>query len=324
MKICLLLFYLSALFNLVVANECKRFFPDGIKLIDGVKAYAISKDKLISFSCPKSSKIIAYDPFKGLCLFKGSSKKTFKLTKDRKFLFFCPSKNQRRVKILSYPSSIYPGRIKNRYKNGALFGECCSLAGIVNSNGEWYDSSSILRLLKKNIYHGDVGIRFAYKNGKVLANRVNPFINLPILPGDEIVKIDKIQHPSLNQVRDRVDNCRNGKEISFKVIRKNRSYNFKLKCFKRVGGGIISDTFLENFGIWFNKKLIINKVDKNGAGFKNGLRVGDRLLKIGKNMVSTENSVQRVLSSYSLKKSKPKTMLWERDNFQFFLLPYSI
>lgn len=325
MKIWLLLaLFIFTFSNSVAANECKKFFPDGIKIIDGIKAYAISRDKLISFGCPKSSKIIAYDRFKGLCLFKGSSKKPFKLTKERKFLFFCSTKSQKRVKIQSYPSSIYPGRIKNRYKNGALFGDCCSLAGIVNSDGEWYDSSSILKLLKKDTYHGDVGVRFSYKKGRVLVNRVNPFIDTPLLPGDRIIGIDKIKYPSLDKVRDIVDNCKSGEKIFFKVVRKNRRYSFKLKCFKRVGGGMISDTFLENFGIWFNKKLIISKIDKNGEGFKCGLKIGDRLLKVDGKMVFSENGVQKILSSYSLKRSKPKTMLWERDNFQFFLLPSSI
>jgi len=157
-----------------------------------------------------------------------------------------------------------------------------------------------------------------------LVNRVNPFINLPLLPGDKVIKIDKIKYPSLDQIRDRVDNCKSGEKIFFNVVRKNRNYNFKLKCFERVGGGRVSDTFLENFGIWFNKKLIISKIDPNRAGFKSGLRIGDRLLKVDGSMVFTQNGVQEILSSYSLKRSKPKAMLWERDNFQFFLLPSSI
>jgi len=320
-----LLLLLYSYSSVAFANECRKFFPGSLKVIDGYPAFAVAKDRFVSLKCPSDKKVIAYDRFKGLCLFKDTSKKPFYLTKYKTKLFFCQSDKPKAVTILSYPSSIYSGHIKEKIKKrGALFGECCHLAGVVDLNGEWYDTSSIKKLLHKNTKHSDIGARFSLKGKQVVVKRVNPFVKLPLLPGDKVVKIEKIKYPTLKQVRDMVDSCKVGRKIFMEIVRGRKSFKYKLKCFKRVGGGKISDTFLENLGIWFNKNLIISDIDKRGIGYKNGLRKGDRLLKIDKKLVFTQTDVQRVMSSYAVKKSIPKIMLWERNGFQFFLSPTSI
>lgn len=320
----LLLFFYSYS-SCAFANECRKFFPGSLKVIDGYPAFAVAKDRFISLKCPKDKKIIAYDHFKGLCLFKDTAKKPFHLTKHRTELFFCQSDKPKAVTILSYPSSIYPGRIKeNVKKRGALFGECCHFAGVIDLDGEWYGVTSIKKLLHKNIKHSDIGVRFSLKGKQVVIESVNPFLKLPLLPGDRVKKIEKIKYPTLKQVRDIIDSCKIGRKIFMEIVRDKKSFKYKVECFKRVGGGKISDTFLENLGVWFNKKLVISDIDKRGIGYKNGLRKGDRLLKIDKKIVSTQMDVQRVMSSYAVKKSMPKTILWERKGFQFFLSPTSI
>jgi len=326
MKIWLfLLFSLYSFTTLMFANECKKFFPGSLKTIDGYPAFAVEKDRFVSLQCPSNKKIIAYDRFKGLCLFEDTSKKPFYLTKNRLYLHFCLSDKPRAVTILSYPASIYPGLIKGNFKkSGALFGECCHLAGVVDHNGEWFDASDIKKLLHKNTRHSDIGVRFLLKGKHVVIKRVDPFVKSPLLPGDRVVEIEKIKYPTLWQVRDRVDSCKIGEKIFIKVIRDRKSLSYRLNCFNRVGGGKISDTFLEHMGIWFNEKLVISDIDKSGTGYKSGLRKGDRLLKIGESMVYTQMDVQRVMNSYAVKKSMPKTILWERKGFQFFLSPTSI
>ena len=319
----LLLFYFYS--PVAFANECRKFFPRSLKVIDGYPAFAVAKDRFISLKCPNNKKIIAYDRFKGLCLFKDTTKKPFYLTKHRTELFFCQSDKPKAVTILSYPSSVYPGRIKeNIKKRGALFGECCHLAGVIDLDGKWYGVTSIKKLLHKNTKHSDIGVRFSLKGKQVVVERVNPFLKRHLLPGDRVKKIEKIKYPTLKQVRDTIDSCKVGREIFMQIVRGKKTFKYKIACFKRVGGGKISDTFLENLGVWFNKNLVISNIDKRGSGYKIGLRKGDRLLKIDKKLVSTQMDVQRVMSSYAVKKSMPKTMLWERKCFQFFLSPTSI
>ena len=319
----LLLFYS---YNLCAfANECRKFFSESLKVTDGYPAFAVAKDRFISLKCPSDKKIIAYDRFKGLCLFEDTTKKPFYLTKHKAKLFFCQSDKPKAVTILSYPSSVYPGRIKeNVKKRGALFGECCHLAGIIDLGGKWYDVTSIKKLLHKKTKHSDIGVRFSLKGKQVVVKRVNPFLKLPLLPSDRVKKIEKITYPTLKEVRDIIDSCKVGKKIFIEIVRGKKSFKYKIECFKRVGGGKISDTFLEQFGIWFNKKLVISDIDRSGIGYKSGLQKGDRLLKIDESIVYTQADVQKVLSSYSVKKSMPKNILWERNGFQFFLSPTSI
>jgi len=322
------LFFLLFLYQfpmLIFADECREFFPDSTKVIDNYPAFAVAKDRFVSLKCPDNKEIVAYDRFKGLCLFKDSVKKPFYLAKHKVKLHFCQSGKSKTATILSYPSSIYPGRIKESIKKkGALFGECCHIAGIVKLNGEWFDVTSIKRLLRKDTKHSDIGVRFSLEGENVIIRGVNPFLNLPLLPGDIVKKIKKIKHPTLKEVRDTIDNCKVGREIFIQIARGKKTFKYNIRCFKRVGGGKISDTFLENFGVWFDKRLVISDIDKKGIGYKNGLRKGDRLLKIDKKIVSTQMDVQNVMSSYATKKNLPKNMLWERKGFQFFLLPTSI
>jgi hypothetical protein len=325
MKIWLYFLFFYILLAQSYANSCKKYFPESLKVIDGYPAFAVAKDRFISFKCPKNRKVIAYDRFKGLCLFEERVKKPFYLVKHKTKLTFCQSNRPHSATILSYPSSIYPGHIKERVKEPtALFGECCHIAGIVDLNGEWFDVSSIKRLLHKDTEHSDIGIRFSTQGKYAVVKRVDPFVKLSLLPRDRVVKIDKIKDPTLKQVRDKVDSCRVGQKIFIEVIRNKRYLSFKVNCFKRVGGGKVSDTFLEHWGVWFSKSLVISDIDKSGEGYKIGLRRGDRLLKIDEDLVSTQQDVQRVMSSYAVKKSMPKRMLWERDGFQFFLSTTSI
>jgi len=321
----LLLFFLYSSSSFLFANECKRFFPGSSKVVDGYPAFAVAKDRFISLKCPNDKTIIAYDRFKGLCLFQDTTKKPFFLTNYRTNLYFCQSDKPKAVTILSYPSSIYPGRIKEDLKKrGALFGECCHLAGVVDLNGEWFDATSIKKLLHKDTRHSDIGVRFSLQGKRVVVKRVDPFVKSPILPRDIVVRIEKIKNPTLKQVRDKVDSCKVGGKIFIEVIRNKKTFSYRVNCFKRVGGGKVSDTFLEHFGLWFDNKLVINDIDKSGTGYKSGLRKGDRLLKIDENLVHTKMDAQRVMSSYAVKKSTPKTILWERNSFQFFLSTTSI
>ena len=302
-----------------------RFFPGSLKVVDGYPAYAIAKNRFVSLKCPNNKKIIAYDRFKGLCLFEDTTKKPFYLAKHKTKLYFCQSGKRKTATIQFLPSSIYPGRIKEIVRErGALFGECCHLSGIFDLGGEWFDVTSIKKLLHKDTKHSDIGVRFSLKGKYTVIKRVDPFLKLPLLPGDRVVKIDKIKNPTLKQVRDKIDSCKVGRKIFIEVMRNKRRFSYRVGCFKRVGGGKISDTFLEAFGIWFDKDLQIIEIDKNGLGYKRGLRKGDKLLKVGKRKVNSWIDVQEVLSSYAVNKSIPRAILWERDSFQFFLSPTSI
>ncbi|BDY13239.1 PDZ domain-containing protein [Hydrogenimonas cancrithermarum] len=289
-------------------------------MIGGHPAYAVAKNRFLSLVCPPNKKVIANDPFKGLCLFEDTAAKPFYLTAAKPPLFYCPANRPEPVEIVSYPVSIYPGKLKKEYENeGALFGGCCRLAGLVASGGIWFDTAAIRKLIKGDTRHGDIGVRFTAEKEKVTVTAVDPFSKLPLMPGDRLMAIEKLNHPTLRQLRERIDRCQAGETLFLLVGRNGKSFGLHAACFDRVGGGKLSDTFLEHYGIWFDDRLAVREIAHDGIAYKKGIRRGDRLVMIEGKKVKNQAEVRVLLSHYGVKKSVPENMLWERENFQFFL-----
>ncbi|WP_457594836.1 hypothetical protein [Hydrogenimonas sp.] len=313
----ILLLFHTALF----ADSCFRFFPGSYVVIDGVPAYAVSKTAFVSLRCPEGRKVLAHDRLRGLCLFEGEAERPFLLTEAKPPLFFCPSKEPRKVTLLSYPAGIEPGRVKDSIgEEGALFSSCCRLAGIVDASGGWFGSDAIADLLRGRVCHADTGLRFAESEGSgVVVRYVDPYLSPPLLPGDRIVEAGGVREPSLQRLEKRIDRCAKGEALAFAVQRGTQRVEAEVPCRKRMGGGKLSDTFLERFGIWFDKKLRIVEIDPEGEAFAAGLRNGDRLLRIGSADVASQRDVLACLTRFAVKKSVPQNMLWERAGLQFFL-----
>jgi len=98
-----------------------------------------------------------------------------------------------------------------------------------------------------------------------------------------------------------------------KIKRNNKFLTFTVKIRKRYGGGYLSDTFLEQKGLYFNKQMKIIKISKEFL--KNGVKNGDKLLQV--NGVTIMNQAQ--LRDYLQKNKDYSSMLIERNNFQFFV-----
>ncbi|WP_456381781.1 PDZ domain-containing protein [Hydrogenimonas sp.] len=317
--ILLSLFSLLFLFSdTLTAESCFDFFPDAYKVVEGHSSYAVAKNRFIAFHCPEREKIVAKDEFEGLCLFESPVRRPFPLADPKPPLLFHPSEKVRHVDILSSPFSIYPGRVEKGFgKEGALFTACCGLVGIVDGEGRWFGRNAMERLLRGETYHGDVGVRFERMRKDRVVSAIDPFVRVPLLPGDRLLKAGKSNDASFETLAQEIDRCRRGKSLSVTVSRDGKTLTFSLKCFERTGGGKVSDTFLERFGFRFDRRLRIVRVEKKGK--RQGVREGDRLLQIGRFPVADEADVQRVLTDFSLRKTVPKRLLWERDGFQFFL-----
>ncbi len=306
-------------------KSCFSFFPGSYIMIDGHPAFAVKKDTFLSLKCPSGKKIVAQDPFRGLCLFEQKVSKPLPLSDAKPPLYICPDKRELDRPIRSFPVSIFAGELTVRPGHeGALFAGCCRLAGIFDAEGGWFDAASIRRLVKGETYHGDIGVRFATIEGKVAAESVDPFASSGFRPGDVVLGIGDGSRPDLRDVRDRIDRCAEGEKVPFTVKRGEKRLKIEAQCFERTGGGAISDTFLERFGTYFSKSLRIEKIDPSSMAYKRGLRVGDRLLMIDGKSVEKEEDVRALLSGYGVQKSTPENMLWEREGFQFFLLPASL
>ncbi|WP_456450891.1 PDZ domain-containing protein [Hydrogenimonas sp.] len=323
-RIALLFLSLFLFFSPLFADGCFRFFPGSFKVIDGHPAYAVAKNRFVSLVCPTGKRTLVHDEFRGLCLFEDASGRPLYLTDTTKGLYFCPAEGKQSVKVLSRPAGVRPGRLSPAPgAEGAVFGSCCRMAGIVRSDGGWFDTKAIRRLMRGDTYHGDVGLRFAAREGKTVVTAVDPFARSGLRLGDEVVSVAG-RKTSLRTLLEAVDRCKEGGTLTLGFLRAGEKRARHLACFERFGGGAVSDTFLERFGLRFDAKLRVVRLEKGSDAWKRGLRVGDRLLQMDGRKVVGWRDVREILTKAAETGRLPETVLWERAGFQFFLLPYTL
>ncbi len=318
------LFFLS--YPLFAENGgCFRFFPDSFRVVDSIPAYAVAKNRFVSIGCPDGKKIVSHDRFTGLCIFEENASRPLYMSDAKPPLYLCPDKKRADKAIRSYPVSVFPGKVAvDTEHGGAIFSGCCKLAGIFGKGGIWFDASSIKRILGGKTLHGDIGARFKTENGAVTVEAVDPFSGCDLKPGDRVIKAGRKSRPDLRYLLETIDECKPHDKFRLVVERGGAVHEINASCFERFGGGKISDTFLERFGMEFSSSLRIIHLDSASISYMKGLRVGDKLLMIDGKAVESETDVRALLSGYVIQKSTPGNMLWERDGFQFFLLPTSL
>ena len=304
---------------------CFKFFPNSFKVIGGHSSYAVSKNIFVSFKCPTGKKVVSKDRFKGLCLFEDSAQNPLYLSDLKPPLYICPDKRVLKNPIESYPVSIFAGRLKERPGHeGAIFSGCCRLAAIFDSSGRWFGANDIRKLLKSMTNHSDIGVRFVKEDAGVVVESIDPYAGMELRVGDVLVQVGTKKNPTLESVRESVDGCRPKESLNLFFKRNGKSFKIEANCFERVGGGEVSDTFLERFGMEFSPTLKIVHIDPSSIAYKKGLREGDALLAIDGTKVESERDVREVLSEMAIQKTTPQNMLWERKEFQFFLLPTAL
>jgi len=105
-----------------------------------------------------------------------------------------------------------------------------------------------------------------------------------------------------------------GSRHNVKVRRNSKVINIKVRSQERLSGGYKVETYLEQYGLTFDKNLFIIKINKNKKFY--GLRLGDQLLKVNEHNVKNQEDVMKYISDF---KFHP-TLLFERNaNFHFFV-----
>jgi hypothetical protein len=196
----------------------------------------------------------------------------------------------------------------NNMQSGLLTTNCCFLDALVSKDGviELEYIKNFINNKTSNYF--DVGIRFY--SFKPIVSSVDPFFkNNPFKLKDIIIKIDNKKVSNSADLMQKI--LFSNKEHTFMIKRDKNIFNFSLKPQRRYGGGYISDTFLERFGIFFSKDL---KVIENRYN-KFGLVVGDVLLKVNNKNVKDYKDIQMALS-YT---KKSVSLLFLRDGFEFFV-----
>ena len=323
------MFRLFLAFNLLLLNlyACKGGYASCVSKVrdsHSIQKCSIyipisTQQRVIYSHCLPNKKILKYDPF--LSLYLVEDKPGFKYPFDinmriqlgvamvndkiaREGTF---TQNQIGLNTLAKFSEplIYPAIVSSR---------CCSLEGIVTQRGIIQKEYLYRFIHTKNVRYADIGVRIKDENGLAIVNARDPFMkHNPFAIGDCIVAYDKKKVHSASALMRAILFSKIGSKHQVKIKRDKKFLTFNVESMQRYGGGDISDTFLEQKGIYFDKSLAITKFR---GSFKNyDLKVGDRLIQVNGKRVKT----QKELREYIEKFKDYSSLLFERKNFQFFV-----
>ncbi|WP_310440924.1 PDZ domain-containing protein [Sulfurimonas sp.] len=278
-----------------------------------------NNQKLIFSTTAPDAKIIKHDPYLSLYLVEETNnfKYPFRINMNpASALFGVDNKRivkgkilKREVGLESFATFSEPLSVPS-----LLLNSCCALEGIVTPLGI-IEKEYIDRFLKiKKVSYGDFGIRIKDLNSTVVVSSSNPFKkDNPFKKNDIILEIDGKKAKDSAMLMREILFSNIGSEHTLKIKRENKIVVLKAITQNRLGGGYLSNTFLEFLGVSFDKNLVIVKIDKDAN--KYGLKIGDKLLQVNTKDIKNEEEIYDVLDN-------PKesiNLLFQRDNFQFFV-----
>lgn len=314
--------------NLLLLNlfACNSFKACRLKTIEshaiGVNSLHIPlKGQFVLLTQKPTSKIkiIKSDPFLSLYLVK--EKKAFK------YPFVLSNTSKARQASLNNTMTIRGKIVKKQTGINSLasfseavsfpsliVNEYCAIDGIVTEKGIIQKSYLEHFLNAKDNFYGDIGIRVEDRGSKVIVSELNPFLNQKrFVLNDEVITFDEKKIKDSAELMESILFAKKASKHKLTVLRNNKKKIISAVVQKRVGGGELSDTFLENKGLYFDKDLTLAKVAE-GKHF-GGIKEGDKLVKINNVSVKNYEDVRKELSQLE----KLPYLLFSRNGFQFFI-----
>jgi len=326
-----LVFAINVLFSAsFVYPNFKQCYNKNLKSIvyfGGTKAIAIAKHYAVTYSKKKPSyPYVKHDPFLNLYLFYSPKPLHPVRLKDTKHLSlgkWLASMDDNSLYVGNFAKrgvglGIYFEQNSKTPPNSMVTGLCCAVYGLGVGNKKFISSNLLKRFLNSTeIFYGDIGVRFVKKGRKIVVASIDPMhSNQKLKIGDIIEKIDGKKVRNLQDLENKILFTRRNQSVRLKFFRKNVLHVEDIKVFQKVGGGEASDSFLELMGMYFDKNLDIKRVIKGSFADKNGLKVGDKLLQIGRKTVKNQNDARM---AFSKTKKKAIYLLFARGGSQFFI-----
>ncbi len=307
-------------------ESCKQKIIDSSTIVGDNLEIPISKTKRLIFTqnlkTLQNSKIIKKDPFLSLYLVKNKKYFRYPFRFNINYSLGVASVNKTKAvegivtKKQIGLNSFAKFNTKTSYPT-LLITSCCSLEGVVTPKGIIEKSYLKHFLYSKNKDYGDIGIRVVKKGRKVVVSQSDPFmIKNRFKKGDTILEFDSKKVGSLSSFMKKILFSKVGKEYRVKIKRDSKILNLNVVVAKRYGGGFLSDTFLEQKGIYFDKNLYITKIEDRAKHYN--LKVGDHLLESNDSLVKNQDSLREHISNFK----DFALLLFERDGFQFFIKVY--
>lgn len=191
---------------------------------------------------------------------------------------------------------------------------CCSVEGIATSKGVIQKEYIKHFLSTKKAVYGDIGIRVHNVNNLVIVNASNPFMQTnPFKVKDCIVEYDNKKVHNGTSLMRKILFSSIGSKHKVKIKRGTKYLTFHVQSRRRYGGGFLSDTFLEQKGIYFDESLHVKRLNKKFQNY--GLNIGDRLIQVNGVRVTNQNELRRYIENFK----DYSSLLFERKMFQFFV-----
>jgi len=267
---------------------------------------------------PKS-KILKYDPF--LSLYLVQDKKPFAYPYDVNMHLqpgtaILNDKTAKEGRIVQHQTGLnFFAKFSQKLPTPAIISSsCCFLEGIVSYKGV-IEKEYLQHFLKtKTALYSDIGIRVHDENGLVLVDASDPFIKQnPFKVKDCIVMYDNKKVKNAASFMRKILFSPLGSKHTLKIKRGAKFFTFSVTCKQRYGGGFLSDTFLEQKGIYFDDGLHVSSLNKQFQGY--GLKIGDKLIQVNGVSVTNQNELRRYIENFK----DYSSLLFERNNFQFFV-----
>ena len=300
-------------------NSCLQKVVDSKSYKQNHLQILVDYNKHIVYSKTKpNAKILKHNPFLSLYLVevKDSFKYPFFINlKLNKKVAFVDDKHIYKVKLLKEQVGLnnFAKFNKNVDFPKVLLSSCGFLEGILTSRGV-IDKDYLYRFINYNFDYSDIGVRVKEVRKNVVISAINPFyIENKLSVGDIILSLDGKKVINSSTFMKKVLFLKINSLHTIEVKHKDKVLKLNVKAFKRYGGGYISDTFLEQKGIYFDENLFISSLTSR----KFGLELGDKLIQVNGKKVTTTKDVLTNISS--IKDKEFISLLFTRNGFEFFI-----
>ncbi len=305
-------------------DSCKQKLIDSNAIINETLQLPVENNKKIIFAkeMPKNIlkyKILKHDPFLSLYLVEDIQGFQYPFVVNMHQSLGCAAINKTsatELKITKRQVGLNSFALFNEKVNTpmVLTNSCCALEGLVTAKGI-IEKEYLQRFINSNENtYADLGIRVKELDSLVMVKSIDPFMkNNPFQKGDCIIALDGKKVKSSALFMREVLFAKVGSMHIVTIKREGKILKLNLKTQKRDGGGYISDTFLEQKGFYFSKDLKVITIEQPQKAY--GLRLGDKLLQVNGVIVENQQDVMESISDFK----EFATLLFERDNFQFFI-----
>jgi hypothetical protein len=285
-----------------IAHGCESGFESCLQKVNDLHVVQndtlqipLKQKKLLIYSNKPLNNTMKSDPFLGLYLIKAK----YAVSHPFKFHKTLPYSQ-----LASVSTGITCGNITHPQKglehlatfssplqqNGVVLTSCCELVGVATPRGI-IQKRYIQHFLEKGGVYGEIGVRVMQKDKKVKVCSVNRFINRKLFIGDIIVSVNKKTIHNVKEFNEAVLFAKIGSVVQVELIRDNKKIQLSMKVMQRKGGGLLSDTFFEAIGVYFDPTLHVI------ASTNPSLHVGDRIFSINKKAVKNYKDMRLALSS---------------------------